>query len=83
MDAMLFVIRLLLPSASALVWVQLTPRLKVGQVVWSKRLRAYFPQQALKKSFVQYEGVAICLPERLAEPSSDFLRYDREVIFQY
>ncbi len=52
------------------------------KVVLSKRLRAYFPQLALESNFVPYEGVAIRLPERLAEPSSDFLCYHREVIFR-
>ncbi len=52
------------------------------KVVLSKRLRAYFPQAALESNFVPYEGVAIRLPERLAEPSPDFLRYHREVIFK-
>jgi putative restriction endonuclease len=52
------------------------------QVVLSKRLRAYFPQSALEENFVPYEGIAIRLPERLAEPSPDFIRYHREVVFQ-
>jgi putative restriction endonuclease len=52
------------------------------KVVLSKRLRAYFPQAALESNFVPYEGVAIRLPERLAEPSPDFLRYHREIIFK-
>ncbi len=52
------------------------------KVVLSKRLRAYFPQAALESNFVPYDGVAIRLPDRLAEPSPDFLRYHREVIFQ-
>ena len=52
------------------------------KVVLSKRLRAYFPQAALESNFVPYEGVTIRLPERLAEPSPDFLRYHREVIFK-
>jgi putative restriction endonuclease len=51
-------------------------------VVLSKRLRSYFPAPALEQNFVPYEGVAIRLPERLAEPSPDFIRYHREVIFQ-
>ena len=52
------------------------------QVLLSKRLRAYFPQVALESNFVPYDGVAIRLPDRLAEPSPDFLRYHREMIFR-
>ena len=52
------------------------------KIVLSKRLRSYFPQTALEQNFVPYEGLAIRLPERLAEPSGDFIRYHREVIFK-
>jgi predicted restriction endonuclease len=52
------------------------------KVVLSKRLRSYFPQPALEQNFVPYEGVAIRLPDRLAEPSGDFIRYHRDVVFK-
>lgn len=52
------------------------------KVVLSERLRSYFPQAALESNFVPYEGVTIRLPERLAEPSPDFLHYHREMIFK-
>jgi predicted restriction endonuclease len=51
-------------------------------VVLSKRLRSFFPQPALEQNFVPFEGKAIHLPEKLAEPDTDFLRYHREEIFQ-
>jgi putative restriction endonuclease len=52
------------------------------RVVLSKRLRDYFPQSALEENFIPYKGVAIRLPERLAEPSPAFIRYHRETIFR-
>ena len=51
-------------------------------VVLSKRLRSFFPQPALEQNFVPFEGKAIHLPEKLAEPDMDFLRFHREEIFQ-
>lgn len=51
-------------------------------VVLSKRLRSFFPQPALEQNFVQFEGQPIRLPEKLAEPDGDFLRYHRDEIFQ-
>jgi putative restriction endonuclease len=52
------------------------------RVVLSKRLRSYFPQPALEQNFIPYEGKAIRLPDRLAEPSGDFIRYHRDVVFK-
>lgn len=52
------------------------------KVVLSKRLRSFFPQPALEENFVPYEGMAIRLPEKLAEPSQDFIRYHRENVFK-
>jgi predicted restriction endonuclease len=51
-------------------------------VVLSKRLRSFFPQPALEQNFVAFEGKPIRLPEKLAEPSLDFLTYHREAVFQ-
>lgn len=51
-------------------------------VVLSKRLRSFFPQPALEQNFVPFEGQPIRLPEKLAEPDGDFLRYHRDEIFQ-
>jgi len=51
-------------------------------VVLSKRLRSYFPQAALEQSFVPFEGKPIRLPNKLAEPSQDFLSYHRRDIFE-
>jgi putative restriction endonuclease len=51
-------------------------------VVLSKRLRSFFPQPALEQSFVPFEGKPIRLPEKLAEPDTDFLRFHREIIFK-
>jgi putative restriction endonuclease len=51
-------------------------------VMLSKRLRSFFPQAALEQNFVPFEGRPIRLPEKLAEPDVDFLRYHREEIFQ-
>jgi hypothetical protein len=52
------------------------------RVVLSKCLRNHFPQPALEQNFVPFEGEQIRLPEKLAEPDGDFLRYHREEIFQ-
>jgi predicted restriction endonuclease len=51
-------------------------------VVLSKRLRHYFPQPALEQNFVPFEGQPILLPEKLAEPDIEFVRYHREEVFQ-
>ncbi|MEI2725434.1 MAG: HNH endonuclease [Verrucomicrobiota bacterium] len=51
-------------------------------VVLSKRLRSFFPQPALEQNFVSFEGKPICRPEKLAEPSAEFLQYHREKVFQ-
>jgi hypothetical protein len=51
------------------------------RVVLSKRLRSFFPQPALDYNFLSFEAQPIRLPEKLAEPDPEFLRYHREVIF--
>jgi putative restriction endonuclease len=51
-------------------------------VVLSKRLRKFFPQPALEQNFVPFEGKPIRLPDKLAEPDTEFLRYHREVLFK-
>ena len=51
-------------------------------VVLSKRLRGFFPQPALERNFVPFDGQPIRLPEKLAEPDADFLSYHRDEIFQ-
>ena len=52
------------------------------KVVLSRKLRSYFPQPALEQNFVQFEGKPIRLPEKLAEPDADFIRFHRDEIFQ-
>ena len=51
-------------------------------VVLSKRLKKFFPQPAQEQSFVPFEGQRIYLPNKLAEPSQDFLGYHRKEVFQ-
>ena len=51
-------------------------------VLLSKRLRIFFPQPALEQNFVPFEGRPIRLPEKLAEPDANFIRFHREEIFQ-
>ena len=51
-------------------------------LVLSKRLKSYFPQEALEQSFVPFEGKPIRLPEKLAEPDAGFLAYHRKDIFK-
>jgi predicted restriction endonuclease len=52
------------------------------RVVLSPRLKRHFPQQALEQNFAAYEGAPIRLPEMLAEPDPEFLKYHRTAIFQ-
>lgn len=52
------------------------------RVVLSGKLRRYFPQPALEQNFVPFEGRPIRMPEKLAEPDPEFLRYHREAVFQ-
>ena len=52
------------------------------KVVLSNRLRKFFPQPALEQNFLPFEGQPIRLPEKLAEPDAEFLRYHREELFQ-
>jgi len=51
-------------------------------VVLSVRLQKFFPEPALEQNFVPYEGKPIRLPEKLAEPDGEFLRYHRMEIFR-
>jgi predicted restriction endonuclease len=52
------------------------------QVVLSKRLQKFFPQPTLERNFVPFAGKAIRLPDKLAEPDGEFLRYHRDEVFQ-
>ncbi len=51
-------------------------------VVLSKRLKSFFPQITLEQNFVPFENKPIRLPDKLAEPDLEFLRYHRKEIFQ-
>jgi putative restriction endonuclease len=51
------------------------------RVVLSKRLKSFFPQATLELNFVPFEGKQIELPQKLAEPNPEFLRYHREKLF--
>jgi putative restriction endonuclease len=51
------------------------------RLVLSHGLRDYLPQPVLELNFVAYEGKAIRLPNKLAEPHPEFLSYHREKIF--
>jgi len=51
-------------------------------VVLSKRLKSFFPQITLEQNFVPFENKPIRLPDKLAEPDPEFLRYHRNEIFQ-
>ena len=50
-------------------------------LVLGKQLKTYFPQAMLEQSFVPFEGKAIRLPKKIAEPDPAFLRHHRDVIF--
>lgn len=51
------------------------------KVVLSKQLRRHFPEPTLEQNFVPFDGKPIRLPDKLAEPGSEFLRFHREEIF--
>jgi putative restriction endonuclease len=51
-------------------------------VVLSRQLRKFFPQLSLEQNFVPFEGKPIRLPEKLAEPDAELIRFHREEIFQ-
>ena len=51
-------------------------------LVLGKRLKSYFPQTVLEQNFVPFEGKAIRLPKKIAEPDTAFLRHHRDVIFR-
>jgi putative restriction endonuclease len=51
------------------------------KVVLSKRLKHYLPQILLEQNFVSFEGKPIRLPEKIAEPDPDLIRFHREHIF--
>jgi putative restriction endonuclease len=50
-------------------------------VVLSKRMRKFLPHESLEANFVSFEGKTIQLPEKLAEPDPEFIRFHRENIF--
>ncbi|MGH9428062.1 MAG: HNH endonuclease, partial [Terriglobia bacterium] len=50
-------------------------------VVLSSRLRSFFPQPTLEQNFIPFEGNSIRLPEKLTEPSAEFLSFHRRKIF--
>jgi predicted restriction endonuclease len=51
------------------------------RLVLSRKLRRYFPQPSLEQNFLPFEGTAIRLPEKVAEPDPEFLEYHRTTIF--
>jgi predicted restriction endonuclease len=50
-------------------------------VLLSSRLKSFFPQPILEQNFIPFEGKSIRLPEKLTEPSSEFLSFHRRKIF--
>lgn len=52
------------------------------RLVLSNRLQKFFTEPALERNFAPYAGKPIRLPEKLAEPDGEFLRYHRNEIFQ-
>jgi len=52
------------------------------RIVLSKELKRYFPLPTLEQNFVPFEGLPIRLPEKLAEPAPEFVRYHRTKIFR-
>jgi predicted restriction endonuclease len=52
------------------------------RLLLSKELKRYFPLPILEQNFVPFEGLAIRLPDKLAEPAPEFVRYHRTKIFK-
>ena len=51
------------------------------KVILSKRLHNFLPQSTLEHNFLLFDGQPIRMPEKLAEPDPEFIRYHRENIF--
>jgi len=51
------------------------------RVLLSRRLKNFFPQPTLEQNFIPFEGEPIRLPEKLTEPSAEFLSFHRRKIF--
>jgi predicted restriction endonuclease len=51
------------------------------RVVLSKRIKSYFPQEALEQNFVPFAGKPIELPQKVTEPSANCLTYHRDNVF--
>ena len=51
-------------------------------VLVSPKLKRYPPSEALEDNFSRFEGIRIRLPEKVAEPNPEFLRYHHKNIFQ-
>jgi hypothetical protein len=52
------------------------------RVMLSPSLKRHLPHATLEKNFVAFERLPIAMPQKLAEPSLDFLRYHRRIIFK-
>lgn len=51
------------------------------RVVLSPNLKRFLPQHALEQNFLAYEGKSIRLPDKIADPSPDFLAHHRNHVF--
>lgn len=51
-------------------------------MVLSPKLKKFFPQDSLEMNFLEFEGKAIRMPDKLAAPAAEFLNHHREHIFQ-
>lgn len=51
------------------------------RVVLSPNLKRFLPQPALELNFLAYEGKQIRLPDKIANPSADFLEHHRNHIY--
>ena len=51
-------------------------------VVLSSELRRHFPHPLLEENFLPFEGEPIRLPEKIAEPGAEFLKYHRREVFR-
>jgi putative restriction endonuclease len=51
------------------------------RVVVSKKIKRFYPHETLEQNFGSFEGKAIRLPEKLAEPDGELMAHHRDRIF--
>jgi hypothetical protein len=58
-----------------------SPSIRIGNLRLSNSLSSYFPNPSLEQNFVAYEGKLLRFPDKISEPSQEFLEFHRNSIF--